>query len=158
MSGAAMTVPNRGEDGMKRPGFGGGASRLVVDKRPRMPVGRARLDHLSGRSSFGDGIEHAAERSGDGVVSAGPPQRLGEDVVGSGCDLAVRTGAAVVERGAAVGVLEHAAAAVTVAVAPDEQRVDDRPEVLAGLGELVEVPAAVVGVGEPFDDAVGRAC
>jgi hypothetical protein len=66
-----------------------------------MPVGRARLDHLSGRSLFGDGIEHAAgsaERSGDGVVSAGPPQRIGEDVVGSGCDLAVRTGAAVVER------------------------------------------------------------
>ncbi len=39
-----MAVANRGEDGMKRPGCGGGASRLVVDKRPRMPVGRARLD------------------------------------------------------------------------------------------------------------------
>ncbi len=119
-----MTVPNRGEDGMKRPGVGKGASRLVVDKRPLVSVGRARLDHLSGRSLFGNGIEHSmgsAERSGDGVVSASPPQRLGEDVVGSGCNLAVRTGTAVVERGAAVGVLKHAAAAVTVAVTPDEQ-------------------------------------
>ena len=45
---------------------------MVVDKRPMVSVGRARLDHLSGRSLFGDGVEHAvgsAERSGDGVVS-----------------------------------------------------------------------------------------
>ena len=51
-------------------------------------------------------------------------------------------------------VLERLAAALAVAVAPDEQRVDDRPEVLAGLGELVEVSAAVVGAEEPVDDAV----
>ncbi len=31
---------------------------------------------------------------------------------------------------------------------------NDGPEVLTGLGELVEVPAAVVGVGEPFEDVV----
>ena len=72
MSGVAMTVPNRGQDGMKPPRFGGGASRLVVDKRPMVSAGRARLDQLSGRLLFGDGVEHAvgsAERSGDGVVS-----------------------------------------------------------------------------------------
>lgn len=95
----------------------------------------------------------SAECPGDGVVSAGPPERFGDDVVGCGGDLALRTGAAVVEGGAAASVLEHAAAPLAVAVAPDEERVNDGPEVFTGLGELVEVSAAVVGVGESFEDA-----
>jgi hypothetical protein len=96
----------------------------------------------------------SAQRSCDGVVSAGVPKRLGEDVVQLWCELAARAGAAVVKESAAVCMLEDPAAALAIAVSPDEKRVDDGPQVLAGLGELVEAPAAVVGVGQPLEDPV----
>ena len=97
-----------------------------------------------------------AERDGHGVVAKGPAAsaRHGHDVLGSRRDVACRATAAVVECRSACGVLEDTAVRSPVPIAPDEQSVNDGPEVEPRGGQLVEVPSGVPAIGLSLEDPV----
>ena len=55
---------------------------------------------------------------------------------------------------AARGVPEQAAVTRTVAATPNEQRMQDRPELSSGWRELVQLTRSVVGVRAALEDAL----
>jgi hypothetical protein len=97
-----------------------------------------------------------AERDRDRVATplAATPARQREDVLGRGRHLALGAIALGVQSGPADGVLEDAAVRVAVLVAPDEERVECRPELAAGLGERVEAAPRVVRIRSPLEHVV----
>jgi hypothetical protein len=78
---------------------------------------------------------------GDRVVPgpAPPAPRLAEDVLGPRRHAAFAAAAALVQRASAGRVLVGAVVAVAVAVAPDQQGVERRPQLASGGRQLVEV-------------------
>src|SRR5262245_25010869 len=96
------------------------------------------------------------ERDGDRVVAyaAATPPQLRDDVLRAGSQVARGAAAVVVEARAAVRVLEGATARTAVPAAPDEERVQHRPQLATGRGELVDVPPGMLRVRLPLEDSV----
>lgn len=85
----------------------------------------------------------------DRIVPGGALTGLGrgDDVRDVRNDSAGGAGGVFAERCSAGRALEYAAVGMGVATAPDQQGMQDRPELTSGRRQLVQVPAQVAGVG-----------
>src|SRR5262245_2657066 len=102
-----------------------------------------------------DRLEHAmrlAQRDRDGVVSdlAATPAWLRNEVLRSGSQVACGAAAVLVEERATSRVLEDTTARRAVPTAPDQKRVQHRPELATGRCELVDMPPGVLWVLPPL--------
>ena len=116
-------------------------------------VGHAEAAQVSTGSSSRCGLRKATETASPRRPG---PRRRGSIRMssGPGVDVADRTVAVLIQQRAADGVPEHPAVGGAVAAAPAQQRAHHRPQLAAGLGQLVEVAPAVARVGPSVEDPV----